>query len=60
MQLVYIDIGRADLPLVTKLPGNVEVKRGAVLRLTANAEDLHIFDTDGRSFALHQAEAKAA
>ncbi|WP_292229190.1 TOBE domain-containing protein, partial [Mesorhizobium sp.] len=28
VQLVYIDIGRADLPLVAKLPGNVEVKRG--------------------------------
>jgi len=60
VQLVYVDIGRPDLPLVTKLPGNVEVKRGTVLRLTANAEDLHIFDPDGRSFALHQAEAKAA
>ena len=28
VQLVYVDIGRADLPLVTKLPGNAEVKRG--------------------------------
>ncbi|MER9327794.1 sn-glycerol-3-phosphate ABC transporter ATP-binding protein UgpC [Mesorhizobium sp. M0152] len=60
VQLVYIDIGRADLPLVTKLPGNVEVKRGSTLRLSANGEDLHIFDTEGRSFALHEAEAKAA
>ncbi|RWC93153.1 MAG: TOBE domain-containing protein, partial [Mesorhizobium sp.] len=60
VQLVYVDIGRADLPLVTKLPGNVEVKRGSTLRLSANGEDLHIFDTDGRSFALHEAEAKAA
>nr|WP_245511654.1 MULTISPECIES: hypothetical protein [unclassified Mesorhizobium] len=31
VQLVYIDIGRADLPLVTKLPGNVEVRRGSTL-----------------------------
>ncbi|MER9293888.1 TOBE domain-containing protein, partial [Mesorhizobium sp. M0510] len=60
VQLVYVDIGRADLPLVTKLPGNVEVKRGSTLRLSANGEDLHIFDADGRSFALHEAEAKAA
>ncbi|UVK54585.1 sn-glycerol-3-phosphate ABC transporter ATP-binding protein UgpC [Mesorhizobium sp. AR02] len=49
VQLVYVDIGRADLPLVTKLPGNVEVKRGATLRLNANAGDLHIFDADGHS-----------
>ena len=27
VQLVYLDIGRADLPLVAKLPGNAEVKR---------------------------------
>jgi len=60
VQLVYVDIGRADLPLVTKLPGNVEVKRGSTLRLTADAENLHIFDADGRSFALREAQAKAA
>ncbi|RVC57484.1 ABC transporter ATP-binding protein, partial [Mesorhizobium sp. M4B.F.Ca.ET.088.02.2.1] len=59
-QLVYVDIGRADLPLVTKLPGNVEVKRGAVLRLNADPGDLHIFDADGHSFTLHMAEARAA
>jgi multiple sugar transport system ATP-binding protein/alpha-glucoside transport system ATP-binding protein len=30
------------------------------LRLSANAEDLHIFDADGHSFALQKPEAKAA
>ena len=60
VQLVYVDIGRADLPLVTKMPGNVEVKRGATLRLSADASDLHIFDADGHSFSLRQPEAKAA
>ncbi|MBZ9676594.1 ABC transporter ATP-binding protein [Mesorhizobium sp. ES1-1] len=60
VQLVYVDIGRSDLPLVTKLPGNSEVKRGSALRLTANAEDLHIFDAEGHSFALQRPEAKAA
>ncbi|PZV36638.1 ABC transporter ATP-binding protein [Mesorhizobium kowhaii] len=49
VQLVYVDIGRADLPLVTKLPGNLEVKRGATVRLNANPGDLHIFDADGCS-----------
>src|SRR5690349_9162833 len=39
VQLIYIDIGRADLPLVAKLPGNVEVKRGETLRLNAGAGD---------------------
>lgn len=60
VQLVYVDIGRPELPLVTKLPGNVEIKRGALLRLGANAEDLHIFDAEGHSFAHRLPEAKAA
>ncbi|TIO88779.1 MAG: TOBE domain-containing protein, partial [Mesorhizobium sp.] len=60
VQLVYVDIGRADLPLVAKLPGNVEVKRGETLRLNAGAGDLHIFDAEGHSFTLHRDEAKAA
>lgn len=60
VQLVYVDIGRADLPLVAKLPGNVEVKRGETLRLNASAGDLHIFDADGHSFTLQREEAKAA
>jgi len=60
VQLVYIDIGRADQPLTAKLPGNVTVQRGSILKLTANAEDLHIFDADGRSFAHYEATAKAA
>ena len=49
VQLVYIDIGRADLPLVTKLPGNVAVTRGSAVRLSAHPQDLHLFDGDGRS-----------
>ena len=60
MQLVYVDIGRGEQPLTAKLPGNVEVQRGSSLKLTASAEDLHIFDADGRSFAQHEAAAKAA
>src|SRR5690606_9330324 len=60
VQLVYIDIGRPDQPLTAKLPGNAEVKRGAAVRLDANAEDLHIFDQDGRSFLHKEAKAEAA
>jgi multiple sugar transport system ATP-binding protein/alpha-glucoside transport system ATP-binding protein len=60
VQLVYVDIGRPDQPLVAKLPGNVEVRRGHALRLDANGEDLHIFDADGHSFAHRQVEAQAA
>jgi multiple sugar transport system ATP-binding protein/alpha-glucoside transport system ATP-binding protein len=60
VQLVYIDIGRGDEPLTAKLPGNVEVKRGAVLELAANPEDLHIFSAEGRSFLHREISARAA
>ena len=59
VQLVYLDIGRADQPLVAKLPGNVPVERGTTLRLTADPGDLHIFDAEGRSYS-RLAPAKAA
>ncbi len=60
VQLIYLDIGRADEPLVTKLPGNAVVERGTKLKLTADAGDLHIFDDNGHSFATMVAPAKAA
>jgi len=60
VQLIYLDIGREGEPLVAKMPGNAEVKRGETIRLSAAPGDLHIFDGDGRSFARQRLEAKAA
>jgi multiple sugar transport system ATP-binding protein/alpha-glucoside transport system ATP-binding protein len=60
VQLVYLDIGRPDAPLVVKLPGNTPVKRGETLKIDADPDTLHIFNADGRSFARAQAPAKAA
>ena len=60
VQLIYLDIGRGAEPLVTKLPGNASVERGAKLKLTADAGDLHIFDGNGHSFATMASAAKAA
>ena len=60
VQLVYVDIGRADIPLVVKLPGNAEVKRGETLRLDAAPIDLHIFDGEGHTFAPRTVVAQAA
>jgi multiple sugar transport system ATP-binding protein/alpha-glucoside transport system ATP-binding protein len=54
VQLVYVDIGASEQPLIAKLPGGLEVKRGALLRLTADPQNLYIFDkNDGRSLG-HQ------
>ncbi|MEQ1951236.1 sn-glycerol-3-phosphate ABC transporter ATP-binding protein UgpC [Mesorhizobium sp. CN2-181] len=60
VQLVYLDIGRPNEPIVAKLPGNAAIQRGSKLRLAADAGDLHIFDTNGLSFARTREEAKAA
>jgi multiple sugar transport system ATP-binding protein/alpha-glucoside transport system ATP-binding protein len=60
VQLVYLDIGRPNEPLVAKLPGNAEVSRGGTMRVTADPADLHIFDANGLSYARPRLEAKAA
>ncbi len=60
VQLVYVDIGRADQPLTAKLPGGAAVKRGDVVRLDARPDDLHLFDAAGRSYAARRAMADAA
>jgi ABC-type sugar transport system ATPase subunit len=60
VQLVYLDIGRADAPLVVKLPGYTEIKRDQVLKVDADPGTLHIFNAGGRSFARDQVPAKAA
>ncbi|MBA3446511.1 MAG: ABC transporter ATP-binding protein [Pseudaminobacter sp.] len=60
VQMAYVEIGRANEPLVAKLPGNLEIKRGAILRLNADPGDLHIFDGSGASFAREKLTAKAA
>ncbi len=50
VQLVYVDIGRKDEPLVVKLPGDQPVARGEKLRLGAASDTLHLFAEDGTSF----------
>jgi multiple sugar transport system ATP-binding protein/alpha-glucoside transport system ATP-binding protein len=60
VQLVYLDIGRSDTPLVVKLPGYTEVKRDQVLKVDADPGTLHIFNAEGRSFARVAPAAKAA
>ncbi|WP_334174637.1 sn-glycerol-3-phosphate ABC transporter ATP-binding protein UgpC [Pseudoxanthobacter sp.] len=49
VQLVYLDSGDPDCPLIAKLPGQAAVARGDRLRLTADAARLHLFGDDGRT-----------
>ena len=60
VQMIYFDIGRANEPLVFKLPGNATIERGATLRLDADPGNLHIFDENGLSFARERLAAQAA
>jgi len=60
VQLIYIDIGRPNEPLVAKLPGNASVERGSRIKLDAAPGDLHIFDASGSSFARQVVAEKAA
>jgi multiple sugar transport system ATP-binding protein/alpha-glucoside transport system ATP-binding protein len=59
VQLLYVDIGRKEEPLVAKLPGNATIKRGETIRLDADAADLHIFDGEGHTFARQHLAAAA-
>jgi len=54
VQLVYVEIDPGEPPLIAKLPGGLEVKRDTALRLTANPENLYIFDQSGRSLRHHE------
>ena len=48
--LVYVTCGGHPDAIVAKLDGNVNVKRGETIGLTAPAETLHVFDEKGMAF----------
>ena len=47
--LAYLDIGLDD-PIVAKFVGDVDLARGATVRVTAPADRIHLFGADGRAF----------
>ncbi|MEY8828248.1 ABC transporter ATP-binding protein [Sedimentitalea sp. XS_ASV28] len=48
LQLVHTDVGMADKPIIAKLPGDLDLRRGADIALAARSSSIHVFDTDGR------------
>ncbi len=48
--LVYLDCGRPDQPIIAKLPGSVALHRGETLGVTADTEDLYLFDDKGMMY----------
>ncbi len=49
MQLVYFDLEAGETPLVAKLPGAAEARKGQTFRLAADPSALHLFDREGRA-----------
>ena len=49
LTLLYVDCGHEE-PIVVKLEGNVQLKRGSDVALAAPAEVLHVFDDTGHAF----------
>ena len=45
-----MSLAGVDEPLVVKLPGIVDVRKGQTLRLTADRSKLHLFNSDGRTY----------
>lgn len=47
--MLYVNIADHDEPIVAKLPGIIELKRGDKVAFTAKADKLHLFDEAGLS-----------
>ena len=48
--LLYIEGLTKDEPIIVKLPGNLNFRRGQNVRFTADKERMHLFDSDGRTY----------
>ena len=48
--LLYVKGPVEDEPIVVKLPGIVDVKKGQTLRFAADRTKLHLFDADGQTY----------
>ena len=50
MTLLYVDCGNPEQPIVAKLDGMVDVRKGEKIGLTAPIGYLHVFDENGRAY----------
>ena len=51
VQLLYVQSSASDDPLIAKVAGDIEIRRGASIGLTADIGRLHVFDSAGRSIS---------
>ena len=50
MTLIYVKSGNLEEPILAKLGGIVDVKRGDTVQLAADTNDLHVFDDKGIAY----------
>jgi alpha-glucoside transport system ATP-binding protein len=48
--LLYIESKSGEEPFIAKLPGISDVRKGEVVRLSADPAKLHLFDADGQAY----------
>ncbi|AYC99699.1 sn-glycerol-3-phosphate ABC transporter ATP-binding protein UgpC [Neorhizobium sp. NCHU2750] len=48
--LLYLESGPGEEPVIAKMPGTTDVAKGDIVRLKAQPEKLHLFDSDGRTY----------
>ncbi|MEK1924079.1 MAG: ABC transporter ATP-binding protein, partial [Rhizobium giardinii] len=48
--LLYIEGLVANEPIIAKIPGILDIKRGDKVRFTADKAKLHLFDASGKSY----------
>ena len=49
MSLLYVDCGYKE-PIIAKIEGSVQLKRGTDITLAAPTEALHVFNDAGHAF----------
>ncbi|MEP0941175.1 MAG: sn-glycerol-3-phosphate ABC transporter ATP-binding protein UgpC [Rhizobiaceae bacterium] len=47
---LYVEVAGSDEPIVAKVPGTYDVKRGDRIGLNADESKMHLFNEEGRSF----------
>ncbi len=50
MTLLYLEDLTDGEPLIAKLPGIVDIRKGQKVRLAAEGSKLHLFDGNGKTY----------
>ena len=54
--LLYVNCGNPDEPILAKLDGIANIKRGETVSLAADASDIHVFNDQGIAYKRRRTE----